>query len=118
MGCYMKKMVFMLLLMFVCGIANAVKIDELNGMWLIESYQEINGGKEVNADGTDFWEFNNSEYNAYSSGFKFTETKFVLNEDTVTVKKDTGDQVIKIESFVDGAMRVNDGKYFYNLRKQ
>ena len=118
MGYYMKKFIFMFLLVFVSGIANAVKIDELNGMWLIESYQEINGGKEINADGTDFWEFNNSEYNAYSSGFKFTETKFILSNDTVTVKKDSGDQVIKIESFAGGTMRVNDGKYFYNLRKQ
>lgn len=118
MGCFMKRIIFITLLVFISGVANAVKIGELNGMWLIESYQEINGGKEVNADGTDFWEFNNSEYNAYSSGFKFSETKFVLKDDTVTVKKQSGDQVIKIESFADGAMRVNDGKYFYNLRKQ
>lgn len=114
----MKKMILVALLMLFTGVANAVKIDELNGMWLIESYQEMKGGELVTADGTDYWEFNNSKYAAHSSGFKFAETRFVVNGDQIVIKKSPEHQVVIIESFENGAMKVNDGKYYYNLRKQ
>ena len=114
----MNKMILAALLMFFVGVVNAVKIDELNGMWLITSYQEMKGGEPVTADGTDFWEFKNSKYAVYASGFKFAETNYVLNGDKIIIKKSEGDQVVNIDSFEGETMQVNDGKYFYRLVKQ
>ncbi len=114
----MNKIILAAVLMFFVGVVNAVKIDELNGMWLITSYQEMKGGEPVAADGTDFWEFKNSKYAVYASGFKFAETGYVLHDDKIIIKKSEGDQVVTIDSFAGGTMKVNDGKYFYHLTKQ
>jgi len=117
-GCFMNKLASLIFFVLFASAANAVNISELNGMWLIESYQELNGGKEVNADGTDYWEFNNTKHAAHSSGFRFDEVDFVLTNDIIVVNSPHGEKMIKIESFNGNVMQVNDGKFQYKLHKQ
>lgn len=114
----MKKLISIFLLVLFTGLVQAVEVADINGMWLIKSYKEMEGGEKVTADGTDFWEFSGSKYAVYASGFKFPELEYTLSGNTIVIKKDSGDQTVTIDSLAGDTMQANDGKYEYHLVKQ
>lgn len=114
----MKQVILTTILFFTSALALAYDKSDLQGKWLVESFQIKMTGESHKGDGTDFWEFKDTKYIVYSLGMEMSTTEFVVQDDILVIKAILGDSPLTILELSDKNMKVSDKSYIYSLVKQ